>query len=279
MAGTLNYPKGMTKADKLPVIICCNGWGGTMKNTTARVASRFAQAGYMALAFDYRGWGDSDSKLMLKEKMPRPNSQGEITARVQAIREVVDPLDEWLDIRHAIDFIMGEAGADSRRIGLWGTSYGGGLVTWTAAHDPRVACVVAQVAGMGVLGKEALKKGQERATQQARGDIAPIPQDYDSVPKLRGYANFAKMVGYNAVTAAAAVKVPILFIDAEKEELFDRLQHGKKAHDIIAANNVPTRYHVVKGITHYGIYREAFEEATRVALDWFQKHLKTKVAK
>lgn len=32
--------------------------------------------------------------------------------------------------------------------------------------------------------------------------------------------------------------------------------------------------HVVKGITHYGIYREGFEEAMRVETAWFEKHLR-----
>lgn len=37
---------------------------------------------------------------------------------------------------------------------------------------------------------------------------------------------------------------------------------------------VPVAYHVLKGITHYGIYREGFEEATRLELEWFIQHLK-----
>jgi uncharacterized protein len=274
MAGDLYSPQGTKKDTKLPAIVCCNGWGGTRENTTGRVAARLAQQGYLVLAFDYRGWGDSDGKLVLKQKLPKPDARGEVTVKVQVIREVVDPFDEALDIRHAIDFLMGEPGVDTRHIGLWGTSYGGGLVTWTAAQDRRVKCVVAQVPGMGILGTPGVKKANERATQQARGAIGPIPQDYDKPPKLRGYGNLAKMLGYNAVEASARVKVPILFIDAEKEELFDRFQNGKRAHDLVAANKVPTRYHVVKGITHYGIYREGFEEATRLAVDWYKEYLK-----
>lgn len=274
MAADLYVPKGAKKDDKLPVIVCCNGWGGTKQNTTARVAVRFAQQGYAALAFDYRGWGESDSKLVLKEKMPKPDANGEVTVKAQAIREVVDPFDEALDIRHVIDYLMAEPGIDTGRIGLWGTSDGGGLVTWTAAHDRRIKCVVAQVPGMGVMGEQRIKKGEERATQQARGEIGPIPQDYDKPANLRGYGNVAKMLGYNAVEVSGRIKAPILFIDAEKEELFDRLQNGKKAHDTVAANKVPTSYHVIKGITHYGIYKEGFEEATKLALDWFAEHLK-----
>ena len=274
MAGDLYFPKSLKEGKKLPAVIFCCGWGGTRRGSSRSMGVRFAKKGYVALAFDYRGWGDSDSKLVIKGKMPRPDEHGEITVKAQAIREVVDPLDEALDIRHAIDFLMGESLVDTDRIGLWGTSYGGGLVTWTAAHDDRVKCVVAQVSGMGVKRAASLKRGQERATQQARGEIAPIPQDYDKVPGLRGVAHIAKMAHYDAVAVAHRVKVPILYIDAENEELFNRLEHGKKAHEIIKERGIPTRYHVVKGITHYGIYREAFEESAKLALEWFGEHLK-----
>ncbi|MCX7013295.1 MAG: hypothetical protein NTW86_12205 [Candidatus Sumerlaeota bacterium] len=39
------------------------------------------------------------------------------------------------------------------------------------------------------------------------------------------------------------------------------------------SHGVPVAYHVVKGITHYGIYREGFEEATKLELEWFTKYL------
>ena len=32
--------------------------------------------------------------------------------------------------------------------------------------------------------------------------------------------------------------------------------------------------HIIKGITHYGVYREGYDEATRVELEWFNQHLK-----
>lgn len=37
---------------------------------------------------------------------------------------------------------------------------------------------------------------------------------------------------------------------------------------------VPAEYHVIKGITHYGIYKEGFDEATNLEVAWFDKHLK-----
>ena len=43
------------------------------------------------MTFDYRGWGDRDSRLVIKEKMPEMDESGLITVRVQAIREFLDP--------------------------------------------------------------------------------------------------------------------------------------------------------------------------------------------
>src|SRR5512141_2433005 len=45
---------------QLPTIIMSHGWGGTVANLR-REALDFAHAGYLVIAFDYRGWGASDS--------------------------------------------------------------------------------------------------------------------------------------------------------------------------------------------------------------------------
>lgn len=276
LAADIYAPADMKEGDKLPTILFCNGWGGT-KRGCRRIGIKFAEAGYISVAIDYRGWGKSDSIVVIKGESPKPDENGEATIRVQMIREVVDPLNEAEDIRHALDFLQAEPGVDTSRIGLWGTSYGGGLVVWTAAHDDRVACVVSQVPGMGVMPEEWAAMGRQRAIEQARGDTEPIPQGTDAVPGLRGTPNAAKMLYYDAVKVADRVNVPTLIIDAENEELMNRMEHGKAVYEIIKAKgNVPTKYVVMKGITHYGIYREAYEESSNIQLEWFDKHLKGK---
>jgi len=42
----------------------------------------------------------------------------------------------------------------------------------------------------------------------------------------------------------------------------------------IAARGMPSKVHVVKGITHYGICREGFQEATALEIAQFEEHLK-----
>ena len=77
------------------------------------------------------------------------------------------------------------------------------------------------------------------------------------------------------VKAATLVNVPTLIIDAENEELMDRTQQGQAAYEQIARKgNVPTRYEVIKGISHYDVYRNSFDVASDLAVDWFNQYLK-----
>src|SRR5262249_51333076 len=55
MAGDVYAPKAAA-AKKLPTIVMAHGWGGT-KAAFRPEAIAFAQAGYLVVAFDYRGWG------------------------------------------------------------------------------------------------------------------------------------------------------------------------------------------------------------------------------
>ena len=86
-------------------------------------AEAFARAGFAALVFDYRHWGDSEGE---------PRNQ-------------LFPLDEVEDVRNAITWTAGQPEVDATRVSLWGTSFGGGIVVHAATFDRRVKAVVAQV--------------------------------------------------------------------------------------------------------------------------------------
>lgn len=272
--GDLFIPKGLAADEKRPAIVLSHGWGGT-KVSSRRPAAKFAAAGYITLGFSYRTWGDSEGPMILVDGMPELNENNEATVRTRFIREVVDPLAWAEDYRAALDFIEGEPHVDTERIGAWGTSYGGGMVIWSAAHDERIKTVVSQVGGMGVHWAEMKQVAKKRAIDIARGDAEPIPQNIDKTGQLRGTPHFAHMILYNAVEVAHRIKVPTLLMDAENEELFDRRDHGQRVYDILRAHgSAPVRYEVVPGITHYGIYREAFDKSTDMALEWFDFYLK-----
>jgi len=37
------------------------------------IAPRFAAAGFVVINYDYRNWGDSDSRLVVRGEMPKPS--------------------------------------------------------------------------------------------------------------------------------------------------------------------------------------------------------------
>ena len=278
MQGDLYIPANFNKDDKRPTVIFCNGTGGTRKGTPTKLATHFVKGGYVFLAFDYRGWGDSDGKLMPLEALPKPGEKGEVTVKARIARWQMNYADQTEDIRAAISYVAGEPGVDPEKIGIMGSSYGGGLVTWVAGNDPRVKCVVAQVPGMGGRGPQAEKAAYALATKQARGETEPVPFETGKLSgKMASYenmrANPARTIGFNSVEAAAKIKVPALFVVAEKEELSNNAV-VEQIHKDIQKRGVPSGYHVIKGITHYGIYREGFAEATKLEIEWFDRHLK-----
>lgn len=49
----------------------------------------------------------------------------------------------------------------------------------------------------------------------------------------------------------------------------------ERAAKAIRDRGVSAELHVIRGSTHYGVYREGFAEARKVELAWFDKHLKS----
>ncbi len=281
MAGDVYRPNDLNPEDKLPAIVFIHGTGGTKKAAwSVKLATAFAQNGYIFLNFDYRGWGESDSKLLMMEAMPEPDSDGTLSVKARAIRWQMDFADQTTDIRNAIAFIAGEPNVDRERIGIFGTSYGGGLTTWTAAHDPRVKCAAVQVPGMG--GQRGLpyySRAYEMMTRQARGDTEPVPYATGApVGKMSSYShmryNIAKDSAYNVIEAANDVKIPMLIIDAGNEELMDIKENGGRVAEILKSHGTPVKYHVIEGIGHYGVYGEKLQTALDMELEWFNQYLK-----
>lgn len=280
MGGDIFHLASVSQTDKLPVIVLCHGWGGTRAHLNSSYARQFAAAGYLVVTFDYRGWGDSDSRLVIQGEMPKPGPDGLVKVDAKAIRELVDPFDQTEDIFNVLHFLQTEPLVDPERIGLWGTSYGGGHVLYVATRDPRVKCIVSQVGSMDSLGiaQNALYQGgPDRARSEiilrARGEMDPVPQGVDLFPALRGTPYVSRMISYRPFESAAQLKIPMMIIDVEKEELFDIKDNGGKVYEIIK-DKVPSKWEVFPSLTHYGIYGPGRKKATELAIAWFDEHLK-----
>src|SRR6516162_3772132 len=119
MEGDLFLPSDYKAGQRRPVIVLCHGIRSLILGDYAKF---FAAAGFVALTFDYRGYGGSEGT-----------------------RRRLIPLEQIDDIRNAISYFETLPEVDPTRIGLWGTSFGGANAPYTAAVDMRVRAVVGQV--------------------------------------------------------------------------------------------------------------------------------------
>jgi uncharacterized protein len=258
----------------LPTIIMSHGWGGVAESLRPS-AIDFARAGYFVVVFDYRGWGASEGKIVPTKPLERGKPGEPITVEVKEVREVVDPLDMTTDLQNAVHWAHGEKQCDPKRIGLWGTSYSGGHVVYVAARDPRVRATVSQVPGMDsrfVLLGAGRKQTLDEASKRARGELGYPEPGKVAVGNLRGAPVRERLMNYAPVEEAdKAPNCAMLFIIAEKEELFDNRDHGVKAHERARG---PKKLVTIPKITHYGIYREGRDQAQKLAIEWYDAHLK-----
>ena len=190
--------------EKLPCILMAHGWGGTVRGLR-RDAVEFARAGYLAVAFDYRGWGNSDARVILAQPAPKGNPR-RFQAEVIAIREVIDPVEQGRDWLNALHWLQSEPMCDTSRIGVWGSSYSGGHVLFAAAHDERVKAVFSQVGGMDsrfvVANSEQTTRTLDEATRRARGELAYPDPGAVAVGALRGAPIRDKLMHYAPVELA-----------------------------------------------------------------------------
>ena len=267
LAADIYVPKGAT--GKLPTIIMAHGWGGTAEQLRPEAAG-FASAGYLVVLFDYRGWGASDGRVILAGPKPSERARNRFTAEVVELREIVDPLAEAADLSNVVHWLQAEPQSDTGRIGIWGTSFGGGLAVYVAGHDRRVKAVHAQVAPLVLRGLDPL--GYQDGTKRARGELGYPEPGVVAVSGLPGAPIAENFLPYSPVQAMSlAPNCAIQIVLAAKEELFD-------IRPIVTAyenfKGAQKNLVVIPEISHYDIYGKARAEAHQLALAWFDKHLK-----
>jgi pimeloyl-ACP methyl ester carboxylesterase len=108
--------------DAPPILVMAHGLGAVRTMRLDAYAERFSAAGYACLVFDYRNFGDSEG---------RP-------------RQLLDIGMQLADWAAAVAHARTLEGIDHDRIGVWGTSFGGGHVIATAARVPGIKAAVAQ---------------------------------------------------------------------------------------------------------------------------------------
>ena len=118
LEGLVLLPDDLRPGEKRSAVILNSGLQGLKEWVPARFWPQFLDAGYVCMAFDYRGFGPSEGE------------HGRML-----------PEEEIEDVRSAITFLQQHEHVDPERIGVLGWGLGGGVVISTAARDRRVKAV------------------------------------------------------------------------------------------------------------------------------------------
>jgi fermentation-respiration switch protein FrsA (DUF1100 family) len=116
LSGVLRLPDRVAPA---PALALSGPFTGVKEQVVGDYAERLSRAGYVTLAFDHRGFGESGGRR------GHEDTQGKLA-----------------DLRAAVGVLAARPEVDPERIGLVGVCLGGGYVMRAAAADPRVRAVV-----------------------------------------------------------------------------------------------------------------------------------------
>ncbi|MBN9428158.1 MAG: alpha/beta hydrolase [Burkholderiales bacterium] len=264
-----------------PVIIMAPGFGGLIQHSPVAYAEVFAAAGLAVLVYDHPRFGASDGQ-------PRQDA---------------DPVLQRRTYRDAISYAQTLPEVDPLRIGLWGSSYGGGHVLEVAAQDPRVRCVVSQVPTISGFAQarrrmtaDAMKamrvrfdEDRARRLQGAAPATLPLVSIDPAQPGYfntrAAYDNYMQVPEFvNRITLRSiemnwenepAINIervsprPLLMIVADEDEATPSdLALGAYQRAL-----EPKQLMIVKG-GHFSPYHEHLERTSAAARDWFLRHLK-----
>jgi len=274
LAGNLYMPAQVM--GKTPAIVLCHGFCGVKELLLPGFAEAFAAAGFAALTFDYRGFGESEGE------------RGRLVPALQIS-----------DIRAALSFMNSRPEIDGERLGLWGTSFGGANAIIASTLDARVKALAVQITfGDGervITGKmdaeekahflEMLEKLKAKRDLTGKEMSVALPkvltdpqsrmfydQYHEQFPALEMKIPFLttlETLGHKAEQHLAHLKVPVHYTGArqdgvnppeEMQRLFDRTNGTKEIYWCDA--------------THYDIYLgKSLQIVSNQQIAWFNKYL------
>ncbi len=279
LCGDVYVPDGLAPGEQRSAVLLCHGYTGVKDLYLPDNARALNEAGYVAMTFDYKGWGGSEGS-----------------------RSRLAPYSRVMDVQAAMTILGIQPEVDSGAIGLYGTSYGGATVSWVGAVDPRAKCIVSVVGiGHGARWMSRVRRVDEwydlqersqhdREQRAATGQSEMVERSEILLPD-RQSAKLAEearrhnpaavstipmeyvddTIGFNPEWIVGKISPrPILFITTDD----DRLVLPEESEQLYAHAGEPKKLVVLKGYGHYEVYVEpAFSEVMAETLGWFGEYM------
>jgi uncharacterized protein len=102
LQGDIYLPDDLRDGERRAGIVLCHGYTGVKDLYLPDTARALNAGGYVAMTFDYKGWGESEGS-----------------------RSRLAPYSRVQDVQAALTYLSRQSQVSHERLGLYGTSYGG----------------------------------------------------------------------------------------------------------------------------------------------------------
>jgi putative redox protein len=231
--------KPLFKTDS--AVIICHGFFGFKE--AFRIWGRIlALRGFIVLAFDFTGNGESDGFL----------TDGTISQEIY-------------DLNSAINFLKKKY--IIKKLAVVGHSLGGTVAMLAASKNKDIDCVIVLAPAAELKGKKYRKYANMMADIWESKGLCEIIR----CKKMRTLdVNFIRDANnHDVVKAVKKVKVPLLVIHGDADSTI-HMNEGKLVYDNAGSNK--KKFHILKGVDHY--FNKRRWETSQLVTSWLKKWLK-----
>lgn len=288
VAAELHLPADFDESRKYPAIVCVHPGSSCKGQTAGLYASKLAEQGFVAIAFDASFQGESGGEP----------------------RYIEDPATRVEDVRCAVDYLVTLPYVDEEKIGVLGVCAGGGYAVNAAMTEHRIKAVGTVVAAnigklyrsygaagmLEAIGKQRTAEARgseplintwipnsEEERKQAGMDDVDLVQAVDYYRTPRGqnecapnrlrFTSLGSVLAFDAFHLVEELLIqPIQIITGDVAGGFGSMQDGKDLFDRVKSEK---DLFVVEGATHYDLYDRSEPVAKAVAklVPFYKKHL------
>jgi fermentation-respiration switch protein FrsA (DUF1100 family) len=176
LVGNLYYPANYEAGKQYPTIVCSGSWTTVKEQMAGLYAERFAQNGFISLAFDFRNYGESEGE---------PRSWENPAMKIQ-------------DIKNAVAYLKTLPEVDHDNIGAFGVCAGAMYTLMAASEDASIKAVATTASWLHDAEAVKLFYGGEEGVQRKIAQARVAKKKYATT----GTASYIKAISTTDETAA-----------------------------------------------------------------------------